>query len=210
MYEKVLEPVIQRYTSDRYLPELKVAREDFFRRAGKVHEDEPAFEVRMTAFLEWYLCDRPLWDSGVPPVRLYSEIFGETLLEDERSILQGLEKSIRSLFMLLSRKGERYRVRDLYDGSEFDVLERRAHVGINPGDIFDTRILLIGRQAVFSDAMIIHPVEAHPFIQQEAKSRKTDTRETFQDFLFGLALMKLKCDRFKHVPASQIYAGGAP
>ncbi|HLG19031.1 MAG TPA: hypothetical protein VI895_04340 [Bdellovibrionota bacterium] len=210
MYEKVLEPVIQRFTGERYLPELKVAREDYFRKSGKVHEEEPTFEMRMTSFLEWYMCDRPLWDSGVPPVRLYSEMFGETLSEEDRTILHGLERSIRSLFLMLNRKGERFRVKDLYDQTEYDVLERRTHVGINRNDIFETRILRVGNQAVFSDAMIVHPLEAHKYILGEATKQRASSRETFGKFLFDLAAKRLKCDRFKHVPASQIYSTEIP
>ena len=206
MFEEIVERLTSHYTGDKYLSELKVAREDYFRKAGKVFEDEPIFETRMNAFLEWYLFDRPLWDSGLPPVRLYINMYGETLDEGRRNILRGLDHSIHSLFLMSSGYGSTVQVKDLIHDQTHTVSVAQTPIGPGKGDIFESRVIPMPQQKVFSDVLWVHPREAHDFIQSEVTRRKRQNNSDWEEFLFDLAYMKLKSDRYQHVSPNQIYS----
>jgi hypothetical protein len=205
MYKATFDRVAQLFSKEPYTGEFNVAREDYFRRTGKVFQDDPIFEVRMTAFLEWYVLDRLLWDSGVPPVRLYRLKYKETLEEPEVRILEGLEKSVHSLFLLTGRDRDRYVIEDFRTKVRHHVSERHAIPGVHRGDILDARIVKIGGEVFFSDAVWIHPSDAAPFLEAESRKKREGDLDSWHAFLFDLAYMKLKRERFAHVPTAQIY-----
>ena len=209
MYRATLDRVAQLFSAAPYNGEFNVAREDYFRRTGKVFQDGPMFESRMTAFLEWFLLERWLWDSGIPPIRLYRLKYSETLEEREVAILKSLEESIHSLFRLTSRDRECFSMEDLRTGQKHAVLERlHPLVGAHRGDILDARILQIGDEKFCSDALWIHPSDANSFIEAESKVRRGRDLDGWRSFLFDLAYMRLKRERYAHVPTNQIYDWG--
>jgi hypothetical protein len=205
MYKATFERVVQGFTKDRYASEFAVAREDYFRRTGKVFEDEPIFESRMTSLLEWYLIDRCLWDTGVPPIRLHRLIHDAELGEKERKMLSYLEASVHSLYLVVSLDREKCAVRDLLYGTESVVTNRDHFPGVRKGDILDARLVRIDDKAIFTEALWIHPVDASEFIQHEARQRVQPTTDARDRFLFDLSYMKLKRDRYAHVTAKEIY-----
>ena len=205
MYKETFERVTHYFTSERYMGELKAAKDEFFQRTGTVFEDEPTYESRMTAFLEWFLLERVLWDSGAPPVRLFSEMYGETCSEREQTYLRGLQRTCHSLFEYASRLSEGCRVRDLFDGKLYEVTERRSYAGIQKADVLDARLVPVGEHFLFSDAMWIHPTDVRSFIMGEVKKRQGRDRSGFNELLFDLAYMKLKSDRFRHLPVASVY-----
>jgi hypothetical protein len=205
MYKAAFDRVAQSFSGSPYTGEFNVAREDYFRRTGKVFQDDPLFETRMTSFLEWYLLDRLLWDSGIPPVRLHRLKCRDMMDEGEVGILLSLETSVHSLFLMSGLDRNRYLVEDLRSGERMQVSERHAVPGAHRGDILDARIVTIGEESFFSDALWVHPADAGEFITAEAKAKRKEGEEEWRNFLFDLAYMKLKRERFEHVPTSQIY-----
>ncbi|MFH1262594.1 MAG: hypothetical protein V1495_04000 [Pseudomonadota bacterium] len=208
MYKATLDRVAQIFSAEPYLGEFSIAREDYFRRTGKVFQDEPMFEIRMTACLEWYLLDRLLWDTGIPPIRLYRLKYRETLEERENEILVGLEKSIHSLFRVTGQGESRYVVEDLRTLESHEVSAQHPLAGVHRGDLLDARILELGDDRFFTDALWIHPSDAAPFITEEARKSREKGLETWETILMGLAYMKLKRERFSHVPTDQVYDWG--
>jgi hypothetical protein len=205
LYKDILEQVIAHFTGERYAAEFVAAREEYFRRTGKVFEDEPMFESRITACLEWYLFDRVLENYGVPPVRLYLLIHRSGLTAENLRVLEGLQKTRHSLFEYLGRVGQRFRVQDLMDDRVYDITERRAYAGIRKGDLLDARLLFKETEALFSDAMWLHPVEARKFILDEVEKARETKGPGREGLLFDLAYMKLKQDRYHHLSTLEIY-----
>lgn len=208
MYKAAFDRVAQLFSRAPYASEFDAARQDYFRRTGKVFQDEPVFECRMNAFLEWYLLDRLLWDSGIPPIRLYRLKHKETLEQREIDILLGLEQGLHSLFFLTGRERNRYVIEDFRTRKKYHVSERHTLPGVHRSDILDARIVQIGEPTLFSEALWVHPSDAAPFIVKESEKKRKEGLEAWRGFLLDLAYMKLKRERFAHVPTDQIYDWG--
>ena len=84
-------------TGDRY-EEVRKAKEEFFKRAGKVAEGSDAFEQQMRSFVDWYLFDRPLDGLDLCPVKMFVIENKNTLPEEELQIFTDLTKGIHSIF----------------------------------------------------------------------------------------------------------------
>ncbi len=206
MYKTTLDKVIGHFARDpRYAGEFACAREEYFRRTGKVFEDEPMFENRITACLEWYLFDRILENVGVPPVRLYYLIHRSDLEPEELKTVESLQKTRHSLYEYLGRSKGRFRVRDLLDDRIHEVSERRTYAGVGPGDVLDARLLFLPEGALFADAMWLHPAEARKFILDEVKKIRSAKGADFETRLFDLSYMKLKQERYHHLMTPEIY-----
>jgi hypothetical protein len=206
MYKQLLERVAKYFTGDAYLPEFQAAREEYFQRTGKVFEDEPMFERRITAFLEWYLLDRILWDVGIPPVRLFALMFGDSLTEAEQHPIRQMQTTRHSLFSYEGRSGGRCLLRDLLENRLHKVSEHGPLPGIRKGDILDARLIELEGALQFCEAMWVHPSEGKAFILEELKRRKDGPSWSPEEFLFDFAYVKLKRERYQHLPAREIYA----
>jgi len=206
MYKEMLERIARYFSSDRYLPELQEAREVYFQRTGKVFEEDPMFEGRITAFLEWFLLDRLLPVVGVPPVRLFWMMFEDSLGEGERETLLQMQRTNHSLFQVQGARGELSRLKDLATGEIHDVLTDHKLPGVTREDVLDARLIQMGGNLRFCESLWIHPLEAHPYIFGELKAHHPPSREWLDTFLHDLALMKLKKEQYKHIPVAQIYS----
>jgi len=204
MFEPIFDLISEYFLQERYSAEFQSAREEYFYKTGKVFEDEPLFESRMASCFEWYLIDRCLWDTGIPPVRLYRLAFGKNLREEDQKALLSFEESTHSIFSFVKRKGSQVFLKECLSGKEFIVFDDQQP-SIQEGDILDARLIYLGGKNVLTESMWVHPREALSFIKKEVKSKTFQNKEMYTAFLFDLAYMKLKKDRFSHVPFDQIY-----
>lgn len=206
IYKDIVDTVTDYFSKEeRYLSEIVASKDVFFAKTGKVFEDDPFYEARMAAFVEWFILDRPLTRVGLTPVRYYYELFLPELDEQTRNSFKSLIYSLHSLFQFQGRSGPSVRVIDLYNGDKYDIFEQRQYVGINPGSIFEGRIVRSSERWYFSDTYCIHPYEASKQIVKEIKKRRLIDRDPFMEFMFELSALRLKCDRYKKVDVTQIY-----
>ena len=68
MLFETFDEIVAEYAEGASRREVEQARRTFFDRSGKVSDDEPRFEERITAFLEWYALARPLDDARIEPL----------------------------------------------------------------------------------------------------------------------------------------------
>lgn len=218
IYREMLDKVTDHFSrEERYLKEIVEAKELFFVKTGKVFEDDPFYETRMAAFVEWFMLDRPMQRVGLTPVRYYYELFEQSLRNDSpESIVQlrSLMSSLHSLFLFKSKHSDTVLVEDLFDGKEYRISEKRQYVGIHRGSIFEGRIVRKDDKFFFSDAYCIHPFDANTIIRKEIDRRLETDRDEFLEFIFSLAGLRLRCDRYKKVDVASIYdfkgGNGAP
>lgn len=207
MYKDIFERIAGFFSSHPYLEEFKRARKNFFDLTGKVFEDEPIYEVRISCFLEWYLFDRCLEGAGIPPVRFFRLSFQDKLLEAEKKSLLNFEESFQSLFSLESKMEEKIRVKDLLYQREYEIPIKPHDLGIQLKDLFHARLVQAGdsQEKIFTDSLWVHPSDARALICAEIKRGfKFDTFSS-SEFLLELTYMRLKRERYAHVPISQIY-----
>ncbi len=201
MLAQVLDHVIAFAARDE--AELLGAREEWGTQAGRVFDDDPLYEERTTAFLEWYALERPTAD-GRLPVERFAAV--EAHDDDERRWAQSLGRSHRSLFCVREVKEGHIALDDLLGGGAFEVTERRRLPGVEPSEIFEARLVAnLGTpsELLFSRAFQFHPHEARPELKRIAE-RARKAGEARAETLFRLMRLRLKAVRYRHVSADKI------
>src|SRR5207244_8338094 len=101
----------------------------------------------------------------------------------DKDVLLGFAQSRLSLYEYRGRRGffsrpgkGQVRVRDAITGKDFDVTERRQMHGLEIGDLFEARLVPLGRTFHFSTSFTYHPREVNRQIRREIKRRKKKGR----------------------------------
>jgi hypothetical protein len=196
--EKLIDRVVAEAAADT--EDLKAARAEWDERTGKVHDDEPLYEERSTAFVEWFALERP-GGAGLTPV----ERLLQRLPEDDadRAGLALLARTHRSFFVVRRVRAPHVELEDLLTGCWFRVFERRQPLGLDEGDVFEARLCAradASGDVLLTRAIQFHPPEARlalPGHHREAKR---------EDTLFRLARLRWKAARWGHVPPERIYS----
>lgn len=181
------------------------AREQWAEHAGRVFDDDPLYEERTVAFLEWLTLDRPGPDGRLPVQRFLAE---ERLDDLEGRWAHALGTSHRSLFEVRTLGDGGLTVDDLLGGGAFQVTERRRLPGIAEGEIFEARLVanvVSPPQVLFTRSFQFHPREAVAAIKRRAGEARASS-EPREQTLFRLLRLRLKALRYGHVAAAKIYA----
>src|SRR5690349_14642205 len=134
MLAAVLDRVIAFAARDE--AELVRAREEWAEKAGRVFDDDPLYEERTIAFLEWYALERPLPAAGGKlPVERFA-VEGAAADDKEAAWARALTASHRSLFEVREVNEGEIVLDDLLGGGAFAVTERRHLPGVEPPHIF--------------------------------------------------------------------------
>lgn len=203
--QALIDRVLADTVSGKKSEELARAREDFFRRTGRVYEEDPQFEGRLQLFFDWFLFDRPLDEVGATPIRVYIDRHRSDLPEEERRVLDGFLTNHHALFELLAEGGGILDLRDLTTGETFQVEERRA-LGVLPGDFFDARVVPFPGGMRFTGAFCFHPREARRAIRRRIRSARKEGMLDWTPLLHDLALKSLKIEKYRYVRVQDIYA----
>ncbi|MBS2022387.1 MAG: hypothetical protein JST92_08255 [Deltaproteobacteria bacterium] len=186
--------------------------EYFARTGGEVHEDDRSFEQRMQGFFNWFLFDHK-GPSGLTPVQRYLQERGAQVGGLDKELLLGATQSRLSLFEFRGRtalirrvpKGC-VRVRDVFTGDDFDVVEKRPLLGIENGDLMEARLIPAGAAHHFSTSFLYHPREARAALLKEVKRRRKSVATLDpREFCWEISKMALQAERFRNVPLSAIY-----
>lgn len=207
MQEKV-SPVVREFTTGEYYPEVFRAKEEFFERAGVVHEDDSEYEQRMNLFMDWYLFDRDLPGVDLPPIRYYVRQHQNEFSPEDKQTFEDLSTSIHSLFLLkrFSWFGKNQLViQDLFSRKNYTVIDPRLKQAFSRGDIFEGRIFPHDGKWHFAQGFCFHPIEMRSFIVGEIKKIRFQDRSRHLKLILQLAQMKLKHQRYSHIDVKHIY-----
>jgi len=203
VYQPHLDALIAFASAEHYKAELLKVKDDYFAATGEIFEDDRSFEMRMASFLDFYVFDHRLPEPGKTPAQL----FLEQSPESERALRKGFLETRHSLWEVRKLAKELVRLRDLFTGKDTDVFERRQPAGLNKGDLIEARLIPVDGRWLFSPAFCFHPPEAKKVILKELKRKKKeepsfDTRA----FIWAVAKMRLKWDRYRNIAVTDIYA----
>jgi hypothetical protein len=201
----LVERLVARYGAEPHGAEAAAAREEFFALAGRIFEDDgELFEMRLAAFLEWYVLDRPFGGQAASPALFWLEQDGAALAPRERQALAHLAGSHRSLFEVESVQPGELCVRDLIDGGRFCVGERRSTVGFEAGDLLEGRLVASAQGVLFSKTFLFHPRDARDQVMAllEAGRAAGSTRDAL---VFQLSRLHLRWHRQRHIAAARVY-----
>jgi hypothetical protein len=189
--------------------ELLRAKREHFESYGEPHEEDRSFEVRVNGMLDAYLYEwRPGPGAGTT-VERFVEAEGAALPETDLAAFRALSQSIHGLFEVRKIKDGRVRLRDIFNGRDVDVTERRQVAGLDKDDLLEARLLPFEGALFFSGAFLYHPREARKAILAEVKRmRKAAPKGAELDvppFLARLSRMALKLERYRNVRLESIY-----
>jgi len=205
VYKEFSEKVFKYFDSELFRSEIPEAKKDYFEKIGQVFDDDNIFEMRMAAFFDWFVYDRPAGKIGLSPIRLYYYINENLLTPEEKITGTNLLKTNLSLFLINKKTKDILSIIDLYDSTFYEVPSRREFDFIAVSSIVEGRLIPTRDGYVFSDPIYAYPTDVSAKIKKEALKYKNTTRGKFREFIFKLAGMSIRSYRYKHLPVSEIY-----
>jgi hypothetical protein len=205
-YQAQLDQLIAFASAEPRKNDLLAAKADYFRITGEVFEDDKNFELRMASFLDYYLYDRKSPLSNQTPAEEFYQELVRSRGTDEAAQFRGFTETTHGLFEVRKLKEGSVRLRDVFNGKDFDVTERRNIAGLEKGDILEARLIPHGGHLWFSSAFTYHPREAARLILKEVKRRKKKEPERSpKELAWECAKRALKMDRYRQIPVEKIY-----
>lgn len=200
-----LERLTEIGTADGYLERVRAAKEQYFKATGDVYEEDDFYEMRMRAFVEFYLFDYRDPESVQSTIDLVLEQQKGDLSAKETDVFIKFRRGMHGLFELKKHRKETFTLLNLWDGKKYEVRERRAMHGVAKKDLFEARLLPFEDHLYFSNAFVFHPKEVKKFIITFLKNAQTDGAALVPT-LHRLALLRLKYDRYRGMDARKIYS----
>jgi len=203
----MIDRLIVFFTGDRFRDDVAKAKKEFFDEAGVMDEENEAFEMRMTQFLEWYLFSRPLADVGLTPAQYALQLEDFQMTSEERPAFENLAVIRHSLFEFLKIRGDDIHIRDLFLDKKIVIHHSPIRIGFNRDEIFDGRLIPEGEQYHFSRAFAFHPGDASKYILSEIKKIKKngDTLQDREAFMLRLLKMRYKYEQYRHLKLDYVY-----
>lgn len=198
---EVLDAMIERYSADDRVELVREARREYDKRRGRVFEDEDMWEKWSESFLEWYIVERVLVGHDFPPAAALLAV------EDDPRIADAIRSwltSHRSLFEAREVASDHVVLLDLLGGGEYSVAEQRSMRGVGEGDVIEVRLVGFEREVVFGRTFLFHPTGTRDAILGHARRISAEGGDR-RDVIDYCASLRIRCERYKHVPAIRIY-----
>ncbi len=206
MYQHQLDALIAFASADAYKDELLKAKAHYFQKTGEIFEDDRSFEMRMASFLDFYVFDWPIPPHQRTPAQVFLDQRSQAP-DAEKEILRGLTNTRHSLWEVRKLGKDQIRVRDLFDGKDVEVRERRQPAGLHKGDYIEARLIPVGEHLMFSQAFIYHPEDVRKNIAAEIKRlKKHEPAFDRREFIWTLGKMRLKLERYRNISPVDIYS----
>lgn len=204
-YQPFYEELVKWATPEVRQAELLEARTEFFKLTGEIFDDDKQLEMRMTSFLEHYVFDRVSPHRGkTPAVELYEKLKAEDPARAPH--FEGFTQTLHGLYEVRKLGKGFVRVRELFEGDDHEVTERRMLAGLNKGDIVTARLIPFGGALWFGAAFCYHPPGAFKSILKEVKRRrKQEPSRPRADLIYDCAKRSLKADRYRQIAIEKIY-----
>ena len=193
---KAFDEATEEFSAAEYAEHMATARAAFEAERGRVRPDEFLWEMHSKIFLEWYLCERPLFGRSITPMadfcsRDTSNLAAIAWAGSQRILGQVLAIEFGSLSVL-----------DLLGGAEFRITEERRLPSLEVGDVAELRVLGFSGQIRLGRTFLQHPRGVEKSI---AGILKRSQGKTPSQMLSELAKTRLRCDHFAHLTPSRLY-----
>ena len=194
MYYETFEELLAFATSTAVPDEFVTAKENYFELTGLIGDDEPSYDDRIQAFLEWYLFDRKLQMMGRTPLEIF--LAGRTMPPESAMKFNGFFNTVWGLFIIKWIGKDYLKLTDLWSGENYKVSERRMPIGLTRGDLLETRIIPYEDKILLSRSVIIHPQEIKSIVKKGIKKIIKENSLGRFEYFKNLSYARLKLDRF--------------
>ena len=208
-YYKTLDKVVIYFTTSDYGQNVELAKKDFFGYLLPSDENSHQFDIKMSQFLDWYIFDYHLRQTGLTPLEevIKSKEVQKSLSinEGEFSLLESLSHHHHSLFELIKVCKDSVIIKDLVTNKKTQVGKTLNISYLKKNECFEGRIVLIDQVNQALNGICVHPIEAKKFIMGQVNSvRKLGECEQKEVFR-KLARMYFKLHQFPHIKMEYIY-----
>lgn len=204
-FENLSERLIVYYTGEKFREDVAEAKKEFFDDAGVVDEENVAFEMRMTQFLEWFLYSRKLKSVGLTPAQHALQEPQLGMKEEERPDFEKLANVRHSVFEFVRIRGDDIFIRDLFSNKKIVIRNSPISIGFSRDELFDARLIPDGEQFHFTKGFCFHPVEASKFILGEIKKIRKSDPVLHESLMLRLMKMRYKFEQYRHLRLEYVY-----
>jgi hypothetical protein len=204
-----LEQLIAWATPASAQEDLVVAKKAFFARTGEVFEDDRRLEMRMSAFLEHYACDRVSPGLGATPAQARYRQALATEPPEVAAAWRAFTETLHGLFEVRRLKSAEVELRRLADGQVYQITERRSLVGLGVGDVLECRVIPFAGAFFFSGTWCFHPHEVARLIRAHVKRLQLENVFDEAEVSADCAQRALKVERYRQIAVDRIYDFGA-
>ncbi len=185
---------------------LKEAREEYFKRTGAAHTDDPDYGLRMSLFLDWFVFQRKAGGECS---------LSERLLPEAESELRLLERHRHSLFTYLGTKGPFLKLKDWV--ADEKILVHPGPIGqfFEKDQLFESRIAetedghhLFGPICIHAGKALKPVKKAIKRLRKETKKDPAERTKRGEEILLCLRELRVKASQYAHVGVDRIYLDG--
>lgn len=198
LYDKFIETVTTTLSEE----EVFRAREEFFDLSGRITEMDRSLEYRYSWFTE-YLVFEYLIDGKSPATRLMESY--NRFSEFERIIFKDFLDFKKGAFLVKENKGNQISVMDVLYDRIFTASVPGAGVIFAKHSLFQGNIFKFKSGYFISPVALVHSESVSPLIVRIIRKKIKGDETRFREFLWMLARLNLKQERFSSIHPEEIY-----
>lgn len=188
--------------TDEKADDILKAKEEFWKLTGKMHGDEPFFEMRMSAFFDWYIFDRNIgWQTPLENLLAH----GFVLSDDEKNTYKGFLNNIHSIFIVKEITPDGMQIRDLFTKIYYSMNGDDASLGFYKNAVFEGRIFPYKGGFYLSPSLCFHPKDSKGIIKHILKMARKAGDTNILPLIHRLAHMNLKWETYRNIKVKDIY-----
>lgn len=199
MIKERIDELIDYISTSGLEADVTKVKEEYFRENAGIYGDEESYDMRIGAFLEWYMIDRMIGGKSL------LEEYAETIDDPEkREGFLSLRDGIRSIFEVTGVYDDRVNLKDLVGKKKYIVMSPYANKFFKNKNILDCRIFKYDeKRYAMSESYFFHPEKAKKIIV--SKLKEAAAMDKIGPLLNSMASMSLKWERYRNFKVEEIY-----
>lgn len=199
MIKERIDELVEYISTSGREADVTKAKEEYFRENAGIFGDEESYDMRIGAFLEWYMIDRMI--GGKSLLEEYAETIDDM---EKREGLLSLRDGLRSIFEVTGVYDDRVYLKDLVGKKKYVVMSPYANKFFKNKNILDCRIFKYDeKRYTMSESYFFHPEKAKKTIV--SKLKEAAAMDKVGPLLNSMANMSIKWERYRNFKVEEIY-----
>ncbi|MFG1484231.1 hypothetical protein ABMA79_00285 [Halobacteriovorax sp. HFRX-2_2] len=197
----ILDDAVTKFSSNEYYDKLRSAKEEYFKLAGKLSEEDDDYESRMNGFVYWYITQRDFDDNGPLIKKFVNEI---SIEENQKDSMLSINHSLfeyrgQNLF-------KKHVFKDILHNTKFYIPKNEFTLQLVKDDLFIARTISHEGKTMLLDDISVLPYDARgPLVKESKKVRKLNDRKRDMQFLLRIEALKTKWRQYGHIDPKKIF-----
>lgn len=197
----ILDDAVTRYSSNDFYEKLKIAKDEYFKLAGKLSEEDEDYDSRMNGFVYWYITQKD-FDANGPLINTYLE--SNSVEDSQKEAMLNINHS------LFEYRGQnifkKHVFKDILHNSKFYIPKNEFTLQLVKDDLFIARTITHNGKTMLLDDISVLPYDARgPLVKESKKVRKLNDRSRDLQFLLKIEALKTKWRQYGHIDPKKIF-----